>query len=430
MSDVQRHVLMALFLVNSGEFLAAYNITGAAIRLSQALDLQIATPSHLPAQEAEIRERVWWMLVHLDFHCARYLGKPMIASLSAITLAIPELHSAPNPAAPELVFHSAIVTLTVVGKKVAESLAAKHGTIREKDSSRQIELSAEHLTQEVGRLHEWRDRITDTEPFQNLVLVSNASQPQTSASVDGSQHDHEAWMHHEPPTRILQQTLLELQYHDIIIWLHRPFIQFPSRGLTPQRSPGADVHATTALQHSLTVTDVVRRRMLNHDALYGCSDIYQYVWNAVLTLIGFMLAYPLCYWFPDARQHVELSLEIFETAKTLNPIASRAAHLGRYLLGRVDALMELLNAQASATHRGCHQSASQQVAETWDRVDDVEPHSSVPSLINSQADALSSWADTVDQQTWFGYCHNIDDMLTDLPEILPYPPNMLGHLAS
>jgi hypothetical protein len=156
--------------------------------------------------------------------------------------------------------------------------------------------------------------------------------------------------------------------------------------------------------------------MLNHDTLYGCSDVYQYVWNAALTLIGFMLAYPLCHWFPIARQHVEISLQIFEAGKISNPIASRAARLTEYLLGRVNVLMELLNSQSPLNDRNGPVTAGYRGAENRDPLE-YEKQSANPLLHDSDYDALWSWADMVDPQTWDGYCDEIIDVLTDLPEI-------------
>ncbi|KAJ5949830.1 hypothetical protein N7454_001414 [Penicillium verhagenii] len=416
-SDVQRHILMALFLLNCGEVLAAYNMTGAAARLAQSLDLHKPPTPNVIAKEADVWGRVWWMIVHLDFRCSRYLGKPMAVSLRDTALPLPSYNPSTDPKASVLVFHSATVTLTVVGKRVAESLAARHDTIDLNDSVSQIELSAEHLTHEISRLFEWRDNIVKVDPFKNLMLDGIVNHSRTHPDEERFKYRDDAWMCDLSYTRILKQTLLELQFHDIVIWFHRPFIQFPNHGLVPQRSPRADIHATTALQHALKVTEIVHRRMLNHDALHGCSDVYQYVWNAVLTLIGFQLAYPLCYWFPVARKHVELSCQVFDTAKASNPLASRAAHLTRYLLGRVDALIEVLNAQASASNPHAHSPAREKFAESRDRVDLEQ--SSEPDLPTSGTDALWSWAETVDPKAWSGYCDEINDLLTAFPEIPP-----------
>ncbi|GKZ32057.1 hypothetical protein AbraIFM66950_001166 [Aspergillus brasiliensis] len=409
--DVQRHLFMAAFLQNSGEYQAAYNIIGVAIRLAQSIDLQ-HPPVHVTTAEAETRRHIWWTLVHLDFHCSRLLGKPMAVSLNDATLNMPPPSPQPTWATSELGFHSASISLTVVARKMAEDLEHHVRAVPETtDPCTKIERHAQHLSREIKTLHRWRDQILDAKIYTNITLTSHVYQPDEVTSGNRLKHDHSATLSfHESPALTLQKTLLELQYHDIVLWAHRPFIQFPSRGLVPQRSPQADIHATTALHHALTVTDLIHHRMLYHDVLFGCSEIYQYVWNAVLTLVGFMLAYPLCYWFPLAQQHVERSLPIFEGAGTTNPIATRAAHRTRYLLGRVSALMELLSSQSSAfSGRNDYRRV-----QTFDHIG-METQESLPST--SEDDALWSFADTVDPNIWYGYCHEIDDMLMDMPEI-------------
>ncbi|OKO95201.1 hypothetical protein PENSUB_11280 [Penicillium subrubescens] len=414
--DIQRHILMALFLLNSGEFLAAYNITGVAIRLAQSLSLQRPPEPHVSIQEAEIRGRIWWMLVHLDFHCSRYLGKPMIACLRETTVALPNPTSGSELSSSEPAFYSASILLTVEAKKTAESMAVRQDAMCGNDRGRTLELCAEYLSQEITRVYQWRDQMLCTEPFTYMKLACRTYNPQTRGVTDGPNSDSDAHIYHQSPVHTLQQTLLELQYHDVVIWFHQSFIQFPSRGLVPQRSPRADIHATTALQYALTVTDLIHSRMLNHDALYGCSDVYQYVWNAALTLIGFMLAYPLCHWFPIARQHLEISLQIFEAGKISNPIACRAARLTEYLLGRVTVLMELLNSQPPLNDHNGPATTGYRGPETRDPVE-YEKQFTNPLLHDSGCDALWSWADMVDPQTWDGYCDEIIDVLTDLPEI-------------
>ncbi|KAL3467877.1 hypothetical protein BJX64DRAFT_124509 [Aspergillus heterothallicus] len=415
--DIQRHILMASFLLNYGEFLAAYNITGVAIRLAQSLGLQHPPEPHVSHKEAEMQGRIWWMLVHLDFHCSRYLDKPMAARLRETTVALPNLIFASDLASSEPAFHSASILLTVEAKKVAEFMAVRQNALGGLDRGKTLELCAEYLSQEITLLYQWRDRVLCTEPFTNLKLACRTYNPQTHDVMDGSNSDSDAHIYHQSPTHFLQQTLLELQYHDIVIWFHQSFIQFPSRGLVPQRSPRADIHATTALQYALTVTDLVHLRMLNHDALYGYSDVYQYVWNAALTLIGFMLAYPLCHWFPIARQHVEKALQIFEAGKISNPIASRAARLTEYLLGRVNVLMELLNSQPPLNDRNGSMTAGYQGAEPRSPVEYEKQSASNPPVHDSECDALWSWADMADPQTWDGYCGEVIDVLADLPEI-------------
>ncbi|KAL3482126.1 hypothetical protein BJX99DRAFT_82484 [Aspergillus californicus] len=408
LTDVQRHIFMAVFMLDAGEFQAAYNVTGAAIRLAQCLNL------HLP-QEREPCGRVWGMLVHLDFRCSRHLGRPMGVS-SRETLTILDSVSCPPSASPELAFYSTSVLLTVTAKRVAESLAGLRVDTCI-DPNEQIDQRAESLSQHIHPLYQCRDFIMTTTPYSNLTLTCKSYHPHTRAGYDIPARNNNSWMYDQPPIRILQQTLLELQYHDAAIWLHWSFIQFPSRGLAPQRSPRADIHAATALQHALTVTEMVHSRMLVHDALYGSSEIYQYVWNAVLTLIGFMLAYPLCLYAPTARKHVELSLQVFESASTFNPISSHAARLTRSLLGRADALIRLLVSEPSGDSH-CSPAGGPDV-ENPDLGSLDKAPTDDPLLMGSEFDDLWAWAGTVDSETWDGYCHEISDMLLDLPEIPP-----------
>ncbi|KAE8373888.1 hypothetical protein BDV26DRAFT_300713 [Aspergillus bertholletiae] len=258
-------------------------------------------------------------------------------------------------ATPDLSFYSASISLTVVVRQVAESLEnhlhAVSGTV---DSVTKIERYAHHLSREIRHLYQWKGRILEAKLFPNITLAYGAYQPEAvTATEDVLKHDHNTRLSfHLAPAVILQRTLFELQYHDIVLWVHHSCIQFLSRGLVPQRSPQTDVHVTTAIPHALTVTDLIRLRMLYHDVLYGSSEIYQYLWNAVLTLIGLILAYPLCYWFPRVEQHVERSLQIFEAAGPVNPIASRAARLTRYLLGRRHASKDNARSETIGGHPG------------------------------------------------------------------------------
>ncbi|GLA66879.1 hypothetical protein AtubIFM55763_006272 [Aspergillus tubingensis] len=410
--DVQRHLFMAAFLQNSGEYQAAYNIIGVAMRLAQSLDLQHPLVTRATAHEVETRRHVWWTLVHLDFHCSRLLGKPMAISLDDAILNTPLPNPRDSSDTSELGFHSASISLTVVARKMAEDLERHVRDSSTTDPYNQIERHAHLLSREIKGLYRWRDQVLDANLYTNITLSCNVYQPdEATSSMSRLRHDQNATLSfHEAPVLTLQKTLLELRYHDIVLWAHRPFIQFSSRSLVPQRSPQADIHATTALQHALTVTDLIHTRMLFHDALYGCSEIYQYVWNAVLTLVGFMLAYPLCYWFPLAQQHVERSLPIFEGAGTNNPIASRAAQRTRYLLGRVSALIELLSSQSSAfSDRNDYRRVQTD--------EQTEAGNQQPLPFASEENALWSFADTVDPNTWSGYCHEISDMLMDVPEI-------------
>jgi hypothetical protein len=105
------------------------------------------------------------------------------------------------------------------------------------------------------------------------------------------------------PTSILSL----LQYHNVITGLHRVFIQFPSNPLVPKSIPKADAHAAILLNHALTMIIFAYRSMATQDILHVFSELYQYLWKAVITIIGIMLAYPYRHRRLRAREYFHLA---------------------------------------------------------------------------------------------------------------------------
>ncbi|PWY64045.1 hypothetical protein BO70DRAFT_433672, partial [Aspergillus heteromorphus CBS 117.55] len=214
----------------------------------------------------------------------------------------------------------------------------------------------------------------------------------------------------QPPIQIQTTTLLELQYHDIIVSLHSVFITFPHLPLVPRESHYAGAHAATALDHALATIHTIHRRLSQHDIFHGSCEIYQYQWNAVLTLIGFMLAFPFCHRCPTAREYVDIALETFEFAGPHNETAARAACLTRHLRAKVDKLTKVLNID----HRrgdagGGIQPSSSLNAEAGKK-------ELLPEL-EKNTDPLWSWVDLIDPSVWPSHCDAVNEAFTGAPEM-------------
>jgi hypothetical protein len=216
--------------------------------------------------------------------------------------------------------------------------------------------------------------------------------------------DRSNYMSH-PPIEIQLNTLLELQYHDIIIGLHRGFIRFPTLPLNPRNTPQAESHVATALKHALTTIHIIHSRMSQHDVFYGSSELYQYQWNAVLTLIGFMLAYPSGSRRPTALRHVDL-----------------AASFTRHLRDKVDKLSMILNLDhaSCATRRRAslvESSAVHQVAVSSHQDTDFGYQAEEPYRIDQGPEDFNlwSWTDVIDPNVWLTYCDEVN-------EAFAYPP--------
>jgi hypothetical protein len=183
--------------------------------------------------------------------------------------------------------------------------------------------------------------------------------------------------------------------------------------LIPQRSLQADAHATTALNHAMATIDLVHRIMSATDMLYGCSEVYQWQWNALLTLVGFLMAYPLCDYAPNARRHVQLALDIFCAADARNTVAAKAAILTRSLCLKVDSLVQILKPDARET-------LAPDANKRWDTEWDDASATIDPSQLNS--DALWAWTDWTNPNVWSAYSDGITGVLADFPN-LPFGNN-------
>lgn len=326
------YCIMTMYLLDTGQHHASYNIIGLAVRMAQSLDLD-ETP--LPGLEESEHSAIWWTLVHLDFRGSRYQGKPVTTRYAipkdflkySLSTDLPEQNISP--------YYTYSLRLTCAALAVLDSVA--HGMAREKDHD--TETRARVLSENIQLIHQWKEAVQKEQSFKNLHL--NALSPSLPGDIDSPGVEEDDYMTHLP-IDIQLNTLLELQYHDTIISLHRSFIEFPSTPFGLDKSHHAKSHVVTAAQHAVTAIRIIHSRMCQHDVFYGSSELYQYQWNAVLTLIGFMLAYPSC-----ARQaalkHVKLALEAFEFGGRQSDAAARAASHTRFLRDKVAELNDILS---------------------------------------------------------------------------------------
>ncbi|KAI1371037.1 fungal-specific transcription factor domain-containing protein [Hypoxylon crocopeplum] len=385
---LQCYVLMTLYLLDAGEHQPAYNMIGLALRIAQALNLHHGLPDAEP--DANLGRRVWWTILHLNFRCGRLLGRPIGVQLAETTC--------PLPSADEFVHHTRVVSLTGATLAVTEALS-RHPSPPREDRITQIESRASALSAEAYRLLEWRDQ-------QLRPAIRRPLHVDNRGALESL-----AWIHSAvdaSPSQVLHSVLIELQYYDEIIGLHRPFVCFPNRNLIPQRSPKADAHATTALHHAMATVDLGYRVMSTTDVLYGRSEVYQWQWNALLTLIGFQMSYPLCEFAPSARRHAQLALELFSAADSRNMVAVRAAAVTRSLCAKVDSLVKILKSDD-------HRPASPNAEKHYDG--ELDASVAPCGISHPNSEALWSWTDVTNPDVWSAYSDGITGVLADFPNL-------------
>ncbi|RAK95309.1 putative transcription factor [Aspergillus ibericus CBS 121593] len=418
MATLQCYCFMALYLLDAGQHAPAYNMIGLALRIAQSLNIDLETRPGATVQGCELFHRIWWTLNHLDFRCSRHLGKPISVRLQDCMCPLPtsESHSLLDPGS--TLYHTQSIRLTAAALTIIESTGCISIPAQRQKEPTEIENRARILSDELHHLHQWRTDLQSHEPFGNLKL----DVADTPADPDEEPEVELTYIMRQP-MEILLTTLLELQYHNVIITLHRVFIQFPSHPLIPKSSPRADAHNATALNHALAMIRLTHHRMATCDVLHGVPEVYQYQWNAVLTLVGFMLAYPYCHRCPRARRYIRLALEIFDSAGSKSAAMVRAAALTRHLSSKVDTLLRILNiddplAPVQTSEVGRQRLQQDQATSDITPVINApvpmdDPQPPLPCLPEPSLDSLWSWADLMNLEAWPNYCDEVSEAFMD-----------------
>ncbi|KAL4877567.1 hypothetical protein BJY04DRAFT_230524 [Aspergillus karnatakaensis] len=408
LSVIQCYCYLTSYLLDAGHHQAAYNMVGLGLRIAQSLNYLDAR--HRAQEVCQLFRRLWWTLICLDFRCSRHVGKPVTVHIEDLMWLMPNREPHDVHLSNGLLYHTKSIRLTAAALTVSEAMGHR-SVLDGAVEPAHLERRARSLSDNLYHLQKWCNELSQENSFRGLFFEVHDLSLDTQNILDCEGQSAE-----QSSTATLLSTLLLLQYHNVIISLHRVFIQFPTYPFVPKSHPKADAHATTALNHALTMIRITHHRMGIHDILHGISEIYQYQWNAVLTIVGFTLAYPYCHRCAIARGYLDLALEIFDSAGSENTTAARAAALIRHLCTKVDKLIQILGpyqptpaptAESQTLHDVLMDTASQ-VAGTG-----------ISSLPDVQEEAQWSWADLIDWDSWTSYCDGVSEAFMDILDLTP-----------
>ncbi|KAL4901186.1 hypothetical protein BDW74DRAFT_170344 [Aspergillus multicolor] len=407
LSVIQCYCYLTVYLLDLGHHQAAYNMLGLALRIAQSLNYLDAR--HRGQQVCQLFRRLWWTLIHLDFRCSRYVGKPVTINIEDLLYLRPNREPQDVHLSNGLLYHTESIRLTAAALVVNEAIGHR-SFLDGATSTMELEEQAETLTNHLHHIEEWRKELPQDPSFANI----NFGTPEPESSQLSN-------LTTQPPTLTILSTLLHLQYHNTLMAQYRVFIQFPTSQSPIQDShPIANAHAATALTHAMAMVKTTHNRMGLTDALHGLSELYQYQWNAAITIVGFLLAYPFSYRCTAAREHLRLALEIFDAAGRENSAASRSAFLTRGLCGKADALIqilrvELMDSSPSTPQRqetGLSSSSTYPAVDTQALVGD----GGIPELDvlpDEDGGELWPWADFIDLESWPNYCDEVSEAFLD-----------------
>ncbi|KAL9106742.1 MAG: hypothetical protein Q9187_008522 [Circinaria calcarea] len=323
----------------------AHSTLALAVRTAHILGLHLEPPEDMPRTQRELRKRLWWTLYALESKTCMEHGRPWSTQISQVTCSLPAddhelaLLSGSNFAFGEKVtrFTYSLQTIKVIlaaraiyiafYDKCADVFGANDGKSLYNDPQ-SLETCAEFLLSSMKCLQIWLHNV----PNALKTRRKGAGEP---FSTDRSALDVEVFA---PLWLQRQRLLLELLYHNLAMNLYRPFICFAPKSTSC--TPLAEGHAISCVNHAMAITHILHQILVETDILSGWHEAYQWQWNATLSMIGFILAYPVTPSTPSARKAINSAIGVFEHFGNNFAIATSTANVTRDLTAKADFLID------------------------------------------------------------------------------------------
>lgn len=191
-----------------------------------------------------------------------------------------------------------------------------------------LETCAEFLLSGMKCLQNWLHKVPD-------ALKTNRKGGGVPFSTDGSALDAELFA---PLWLQRQRLMLELLYHDLAMNLYRPFICFSAK--PNSCTPLVEGNAISCVNHAMAITYIIRQMLTETEILRGWHEMFQGQWNATLSMVGFILAYPVAPSTPLAHKAINSAMNVFEKFGSNFTVAISAADVAPDLTTKADFLID------------------------------------------------------------------------------------------
>lgn len=340
-STLQCHILCSSYLCCGSFQNMSDSACALAVRMACMLGLHLEPPASMPRPERELRKRLWWVVYILDAKHSMKLGRPFLIH-----------ESVPGPNLPDDQFEAAVqsgshfaplgdnitwLSFLVQNAKLFQAVRTAYTAFYGRDLNlhegqsiwddlQAMESHADFFQPYMRDIEQWASQVPD-------ALKTKRRDKGTPFSTDRSSLEIELFA---PLWIQRQRLLLELMYHNLCINLYRPFISFVS---SPMPTLAEQMARKCAL-HAMMLTRILHQVLSSSSILAGWHEVFQWQWNAAMTLIGFVLAYPLGPSTPEARRTVDLSIIVFDIFGSSFAVATTAADIMRKLSTKIDSLLQ------------------------------------------------------------------------------------------
>ena len=342
---LQCHLFAVYYLCNASFQNMAHSTLALAVRTAHMLGLHLEPAEDMPRKDRELRKRLWWTVYAVESKTCMKLGRPWSAQISQVTCNLPAddhelaLLSGSNFASAGdqvtwLTYTLQNTKLILAARKVyvafydkcADVLGASNQASLYSNTGN-LEDCAQFLQSGMRSLQTWLQDL----PCNLKTSRKGSGEP---FSVDRSPVEVELFA---PLWLQRQRLLLELLYHNLAMNLYRPFISFSTA--TRSSLPFSESNAIMCVNHAIAIADIMHQILADTDILRGWHEAFQWQWNATLSMIGYILTYPMTPSTPSARQAIDKAIDVFETLGKNFAVAASAADVTRDLITQADILI-------------------------------------------------------------------------------------------
>jgi hypothetical protein len=339
-STLQCHILCAVYICGGSFHNMMDSTVGLAVRTAYMLGLHLDPPSNMPEKDREMRRRLWWAVYVMDSKAGMKLGRPFMLSHSHAMPSLPSdtLEAAASSGsmfipigqnATWLSYNLHTVQLYIKTRRAYtdfydqdvflqgdQTLWADH----EAQNS-----SAEVLMAHTRSFHEWIDGVPEPLKLKRQDNGHPLSTDFTSILLEPF----------TPPWLQRQRLLLEHTYHHLSINLYRHFISF---SLKPHAGSIAEELTMRCASHAIMLTAITHQALTESSILDGWHEAFFCQWNAVMTLVGFVILFPTSTLYSKAKHAIEMAILVFDNFGAKFFVAANAAKIVRELSVKIEAL--------------------------------------------------------------------------------------------
>ncbi len=327
-ATLQCHILCSIYLCCASFQNMADSTCGLAVRTAYMLGLHLEPPQSMPRRERETRKRLWWTLYVLETKMSMKLGRPFLLHDYDTTCSLP----ADDPEIAMLVGSSFAplggnvtwLTWNLHNTKLLLAARTAYTTFNERDPDT---FNAGNCQPVTEPLEDWLNEVPGAIKTQRQYNGVPFSTDQSALQIE---QFAPLWLQR-------QRLLLELMYHNLCINLYRPSISFAS---ATAQTPLANGMAMKCAAHAMALTHMLHQVLTSTSILAGWLEAFQWQWNAAMTLVGIVLAYPHDDLAATARSVIDLSVAVLENFGNSFAVAAGAANILGELCAKVDVLIE------------------------------------------------------------------------------------------